>query len=420
MRSRVRNLVDYFFVFVGKFFCLCGLKFMEDLLDQLDKLTLKNSTTATMTTNIKDLEDRINELTERLNSLTASSVEIREFKETEIVEGIQCSETLDVVKSLPEFSGKIENYVSWRQAAHTAYRVFQKFDGSSKHYQAIAIIRNKITGAADAVLSSYNTVLNFEAIIARLDFTYSDKKPIHLIEQELSTLRQGASTVIDFYDEVEKKLSLLTNKTLMAYDRSVASVINDKYREDALRTFVSGLKKPLCDIIFSSRPSSLPKALALAQEVESNHERYVFAATFSNRREEKRQESQARNLGNQQKEKGNKNPHFSRNRQQFKHIQAPEPMDVDPSSSKFRQQTRYESDNPKSQSSVDQSTAKFKRINSYSDRHTGPKIQRLNHLTQENEAEYDCEANEACEELEEESWNTDEINFLGENPSCHS
>ena len=93
------------------------------------------------------------------------------------------------------------------------------------------------------VLSSFNTVLNFKAIIARLDFTYSDKRPIYLIEQELSTLRQGNMTLLEFYDEVEKKLTLLTNKTTMSYESVVANCMNDKYRMDALRVFISRTKK---------------------------------------------------------------------------------------------------------------------------------------------------------------------------------
>lgn len=192
---------------------------------------------------------RLEELTNRIDLLATQSVTVEKYEEAKILDTITCSESLDVVKSIPEFEGKLETYVSWRQAAHTAYKVFAKYDGSSKHYQAVAIIRNKIKGPADAVLSSFNTVLNFSAIIARLDSSYADKRPIHLIEQELSTLRQGSYSVTDFYDLVEQKLTLLTNKTMMSYDDEIALTINEKYRRDVLRVFVSGLKKPLCDCL---------------------------------------------------------------------------------------------------------------------------------------------------------------------------
>ena len=138
----------------------------------------------------REFDKEIGNLKKQLSDLELTqTIAVEEYKEIEISPLVSCNESLDVVKSLPEFEGKIEQYVSWRQAAHTAYKVYTKYEGSSKYYQAVAIIRNKIRGSADAVLASFNTILNFKAIIARLDFTYSDKRPIYLIEQELSTLR---------------------------------------------------------------------------------------------------------------------------------------------------------------------------------------------------------------------------------------
>jgi len=82
------------------------------------------------------------------------------------------------------------------QAATAAYHIFRRYNGSSRHYQAVIIIRSKIRGPADAVLSSFGTILNFDAIIDRLDFTYSDKRQIHVIEQEMGTLREGSLTLL--------------------------------------------------------------------------------------------------------------------------------------------------------------------------------------------------------------------------------
>jgi len=134
------------------------------------------------------------------------------------------------MKSLPDFEGKNKTYVSWRKAEHKAYKVYEKYGGSSKHYQALGILRNKIKGSADMVLSSFDTPLNFKAIINRLDFTYADKCPVYLVEQEMSTLRQGNMTLLQYYDEVEKKLTLLINKTIMTYENTVAASMIEKYR----------------------------------------------------------------------------------------------------------------------------------------------------------------------------------------------
>jgi len=53
-----------------------------------------------------------------------------------------------------------------------------------------SILRNKITGMANDALNHNGTVLNFDAKMARLDFVFRDKRPIHIIEPELSVLSQ--------------------------------------------------------------------------------------------------------------------------------------------------------------------------------------------------------------------------------------
>ncbi|KAH8360710.1 hypothetical protein KR200_003963 [Drosophila serrata] len=116
-------------------------------------------------------------------------------------------------------------------------------------------------------------------LIYRLDFTYSDKRQIHVIEQEMGTLRQGSLTLLQYYNEVEKKLTFLTNKATMSYEASAARFMCEKFRDDALRIFISGLKRSLSNVLFSAKPKDMPTALALAQEVESNHERYTVATS---------------------------------------------------------------------------------------------------------------------------------------------
>lgn len=377
-------------------------------------------------------EKQLEEVKHRFDNFTVSTSEVETYKEIEIISGRQCDESLDVVKSLPDFEGKHENYVSWRQAAHTAYRIFEPHQGSSKHYQAVAIIRNKIKGSADMVLSSFNTVLNFKAIIARLDFTYSDKRPIYLIEQELSTLRQGNMTLLQYYDEVEKKLTLLTNKSTMTYDSTISISMNEKYRMDALRVFISGTKKDLSNVLFSARPADLPSALALAQEVESNRERYLFASNYAKSRDDRdRQRVEPQSVpGNT----SNKNPHFTKRYRN--NNSTVEPMDVD-ESARYRQSTRFKSDgkdSPQGQYNFklgptetyqNQSNGQtVKRPNSGTGRYTGPKFQRINHLSQEDSEQSedyqqiaDSEADGVDTDAQDEF---DQINFLGTTPCYHS
>lgn len=102
-----------------------------------------------------------------------------------------------------------------------------------------------------------------------------------MLEQEMSTLRQGSLSVAEYYDQVQLKLTALTNKTIMSYEPDFAFQLNEKFRKDALRVFISGVKKSISDTLFSSRPEDLPAALASAEELEGHTMRYQFAASFS-------------------------------------------------------------------------------------------------------------------------------------------
>lgn len=297
-------------------------------------------------------------------------------------------------------------------------------------------------------LSSFDTPLNFKAIINRLDFTYADKRPVYLIEQEMSTLRQGNMTLLQYYDEVEKKLTLLINKTVMTYDNKVAASLNEKYRADALRVFISGTRKSLSDVLFSARPSDLPSALALAQEVEANHERYMFASNFARSIEERLQKAEQKQHNRERNQIPDtrfkqevKNPHFSKRQEQPLQQDQVQPMDID-NSSRFRQptqnrqfaQSRGQIQNYQGQAQQQSTKTNVynsqgqinKRPNNGSARYTGPKHQRINQLVSDNaqpdqeDYEYQTLAEEEVEEIDDDLTEYDEVNFLGITPCYRS
>lgn len=328
---------------------------LDALIEKFERLKMaqnnNNNLTADLVaqliaTQTRALQDQITQLKDQLTSSTST---VTEFKPTEINESISCSETFDVIKSVPEFTGNFNHYVSWREAACGAMRMYK--DGSRKYVGALTILRNKVTGKANDTLTNHGTVLNLEAILARLDFAYSDRRPIYIIEQELSVLRQGKMSVLEYYNLVNKKLTLLINKTIMTYgdDVKVISEMNKKNRDNALRIFITGLNGSLADILFSLKPENLPHALAKAQELEANYQRANFAYHhFSNNMQNTNTTQNTNsNFKNQQKKAEvpnnnnkydntnnlrfnqvpvNPNQHFNRNNQTV-----PEPMEIDPS-----------------------------------------------------------------------------------------
>lgn len=254
--------------------------------------------------------------------------------------------SLDLIKSLPEFKGTYSAYPAWRDAAHFAMAYYP--EGSANHYIAMGIFRNKIIDSANAKLSAFNTVLNFTAIIARLDQCYADKRPLQVLENELSILRQGNKSITQFYDVVDEHLTLIINKVKMTYTGKdeIIAVLNDRTRENALRVFISGLRRPISDILFSAKPSDLPTALATAQELETNHKRHEFASTYA--------------AGNTAKTNRVTNPPVAshpsfRNWPQQKNTNnIPTPMDVDPGSSMFRRPTAATTQSQRQQMNTNQ------------------------------------------------------------------
>lgn len=225
--------------------------------------------------------ERLNALTAQINDLRPAVVEpFRPVVIDPLVNSGNAS--LDLIKSLPEFDGNSSSsYPAWRSAAKFAMEYYP--ENSEKFYVATGILRNKVIGSANSTLSSFNTVLNFKAIFARLDQAYSDKRPLHVLENELSILRQNNTTITEFYDEVDKQLTLIINKQIMAFNgqEELVAALNERARENALRVFISGLRRPLCDILFSAKPKDLPTALVTAQELEMNNRRNDFARTFA-------------------------------------------------------------------------------------------------------------------------------------------
>jgi len=122
------------------------------------------------------------------------------------------------MKSVKEFKGEEDKYVSWRESAEIAMGQYAR--GSERFFSAFSILRNKTAGKANSALTHNGTVLNFDAIMARLDFVFSDKRPINIVEQDLGVLSQGKLSIMEYYGLVYKKPTLLINETIMSYGRN--------------------------------------------------------------------------------------------------------------------------------------------------------------------------------------------------------
>ncbi|KAH8356646.1 hypothetical protein KR084_006475, partial [Drosophila pseudotakahashii] len=100
----------------------------------------------------------------------------------------------------------------------------------------------------------------------------------------MSVLSQGKLSIMDYYGTVNRKLTLIINKTrenAIVGNKPITLEMNEKHRKTALRVFITGLNGHISDTIFSMNPQDLPNAMVIVQELESNNMRAHFANTFS-------------------------------------------------------------------------------------------------------------------------------------------
>lgn len=279
---------------------------------------------------ITQLQNQINALNERQQQLlTAQPAPVEEYRD--LTFHIQRAEdvSLNLFKTLPEFSGDRTAYATWRTIVKTAMKLLENHEASMQFCQALMIVRNKITGAASNILNNYNTPFNFNAIIDRLDFTYADKRPLYVLEQQLLVLQQNRLSIDEFYDAVNEKLNAIVNKINMTHsETATARAFIESVNEKALRTFVTGLNHRKGEILYASNPSSLPEAYAKLQTIINDQERMKFANQYHGRNNRNQDMGQQKNPRFRLK---NSTPLDPNNVQL---TQSSEPMDIDQSSTR--------------------------------------------------------------------------------------
>lgn len=190
----------------------------------------------------------------------------------------------DVVRCLREFSGNAWEFSSWKKSVERVLNIYETQKGTPKYFGILNVIRNKIIGAADSALESYNTPLCWEAISKCLTLHYADKRDVSTLEYQLTTLVQGNSTVQDFYQEVYSHLSLIINNiTCMTIGKEAMETLIQTYRDKALDTFIRGLRGDLSKLLCIREPTSLPQALHLCLKLQNQNFRTDHALSKNSR-----------------------------------------------------------------------------------------------------------------------------------------
>lgn len=344
---------------------------------------------------IDNLNKRVDELTNQLKENQQTKVE--EYKDVEVTVNQPSEVSLKIFETLPEFIGEREKYATWRTMVNTAMKLLADHPSSMRYFEALMIIRNKVKGAASNILNNYNTAFNFDAIIDRLDFTYADKRPLYVLEQELTVLQQNKLTMDEFYDKVNEKLNAIVNKINMSYkEKATAIAFVESMNQKALRTFITGLNNKKGELLYASNPSSLPEAYARLQTIINDQERINFANRYNQGEKNNVQSSfQSKNQPSFQSKnpqfryKTTEQPNLMAKQNDQQPLNAPEPMEIDKSSINVNVERGFNPSRAKFNQSNQNNTrfySPFKRNhsnNNYSAADQKPKHVRVNNIQQE-------------------------------------
>lgn len=241
-------------------------------------------------------ENQMTNLNNNFNqNLVSTTAEEDEDIETEITSGDQIQ--LDSYKSIPQFSGLKGTYRSWRNQVVRRMKMIHKFKTHPKYEAALGIFRSKITGPASNVLINNKTAYNIIAIIKTLDSSYMDRRPLYVVEAEMTSMKQLNKSLQEFHDVINEALHMVISKIVLDYrvDEEQRSLVTEA-KKKAVRTFVVGLNNQMMrHILYSRTPGTLAEAFAIAQTVHYDH-KYTESQGYYARSQQKQNSVQSANV----------------------------------------------------------------------------------------------------------------------------
>lgn len=202
------------------------------LLEKINILERKVSHLDALNEAAASTSNRVNAVDEEVTQAPTTLDDIKEI-----------SRLPDCVKELQIFDGNPVQYVSWVHSVESILSDFSVVRDKPLYRAILQHIRQKVRGAADSALISYNIFdSNWSKIKECLSLHYADKRDIRTLEHQLHRLNQRGMKVDEFYAKVNHQFSLILNKIKTeSYSEETVRVLIETYRNRALDVFIRGL-----------------------------------------------------------------------------------------------------------------------------------------------------------------------------------
>lgn len=179
----------------------------------------------------------------------------------------------DLIRLVPEFDGNPRNLPRWIDSVEEKLNETKACVAQNEHARLVPIwlgvIRDKIKDKANDALSANHTPLEWDKIKSTLIEYFGDKTNLSILVSRMTNLKQGAQSVLEFYQNCRSLLTEINAKILLNNTPIEAKAIMGTYDTLMINAFIDGLHDVTSDLTRSTRPQSLADAYNVASEHET-------------------------------------------------------------------------------------------------------------------------------------------------------
>lgn len=264
---------------------------------------------------------------------------------------------LKYIEKLPSFDGRREDLYTFLANVDGIIPTLDKYDPNSQ-LMCMNLLKSKFIGKAKRCIEIHAHLIKWIDIKNLLIANFGGfKSSLQLYDQ----LRQTPykNNVIEFYNEVQKNLCELNQKTIQ--ENKHHEIANNN--QTALEIFKEKLPVYMRTVLFSLKPSSLQEALHELTQARFIDEHNPSRGDYDRNYSKPQHNSQKSNNQQNQNTKPHQNNNFQRNNNNVNtnykgrnydpnykppsRNLRPTPMEVDPTSSQLRRAQIHHNDKPK-------------------------------------------------------------------------
>lgn len=237
---------------------------MEELNNQMQQIIVQLKT---MSEKSAEHETALAYMNQKLNEKELPKVEVQENRVD-----VDLFRIPDPIKSIPKYEGNRKQLTAWLQTAEDTLRVFAPLVTEAQFTLYLQCVLNKIEGKAKDILCLAGNPKTFEQIKVILTEALGDRQELSYYKAQLWATKQSDNMTVHSYFKTTKEIvqNIKTQARRNATYNNSWPAINAFIEEDALASFIAGLRKPYFGYAQAAKPRDIEEAYAFLCKFSAN------------------------------------------------------------------------------------------------------------------------------------------------------